>query len=115
MTINHVEDSYNGKLRCFLGLPSEVQEPSGEFLLTVASESIATRIKIVCNAKCGFLVGAPKPPQLYLRGGADNTQQFRVNDVLMASCKVADARPVANISWFLGTFTMFNAYFAALF
>lgn len=37
VTINSVEDKYNGIVRCFLGLPSEVQEPSGAFLLTVAS------------------------------------------------------------------------------
>lgn len=44
----------------------------------------------------------PKAPQLFLRGGTDNTQQYKVNDLLVASCRVADARPVANISWFLG-------------
>lgn len=36
VTINNVDDNYNGIVSCFLGLPSELQEPSGVFLLTVA-------------------------------------------------------------------------------
>lgn len=77
-----------------------MQEPSGDFLLTIAS---------MCQQKCVFLcrfnvrfAGAPKNPQLQLTGGTDGTQQYRVNDVLQAICKVEDARPVANISWYLG-------------
>lgn len=37
VTINSVEDGYNGVVTCYLGLPSALQEPSGSFLLTVAS------------------------------------------------------------------------------
>lgn len=51
VTINSVEDKYNGVVRCFLGLPSEVQEPSGAFLLTVASTFAFLRSKTVLLTK----------------------------------------------------------------
>lgn len=49
-----------------------------------------------------FFPETPKPPILALKHGMDNTLQYRVNEVLMASCTVADGRPVANLSWYLG-------------
>lgn len=38
VTIGSVQEKYNGVVKCFLGLPSEVLEPTGLFLLTVASK-----------------------------------------------------------------------------
>ncbi|KRT85239.1 Immunoglobulin, partial [Oryctes borbonicus] len=41
----------------------------------------------------------PRAPELEL--ARDTYGQFKVNDILRASCTVKDGRPVANISWYL--------------
>ncbi|XP_025830987.1 fasciclin-3 isoform X2 [Agrilus planipennis] len=81
VTIDHVKEINNGLIKCSLGIQTEYQEPFGEMRLTVAK--------------------APRAPQLEISTGTDNTNIYKVGDVLRAYCIVRDGRPVANISWYL--------------
>ncbi|KAK9720863.1 CD80-like C2-set immunoglobulin domain [Popillia japonica] len=78
-TIERVTSENNGKINCYLGLVTQADEYTGTMHLTVAK--------------------APRAPELEL--SRDMYGQYKVNDMLRASCIVRDGRPVANISWYL--------------
>ncbi|GJQ75304.1 putative coreceptor-mediated virion attachment to host cell [Trypoxylus dichotomus] len=78
-TIERVTAENNGKISCFLGVETQPEEAVGTMHLTVAK--------------------APRAPELEL--ARDTYGQYKVNEMLKASCIVKDGRPVANISWFL--------------
>lgn len=83
-TVHRAKDDNNGEIKCTLGIASEAQESVGTMSLVVAR--------------------APKLPELDLSRGADDLNVYKVDDVLRATCVIRDGRPVANISWYLGTF-----------
>ncbi|XP_065167922.1 fasciclin-3-like isoform X2 [Atheta coriaria] len=80
-TLDSVQEINNGKVKCYLGIETEYQEPFGSMQLTVARP--------------------PRQPELDLSRGTDSLRVYKMHDTLHASCVIRDGRPVANISWYL--------------
>lgn len=117
-TINSVEEKHNGDIKCSLGTETESMETVGTMRLIVASEfcflapfpSLFARSFLFSSR---FLSEASKSPELELTGSSKDSYNYKINDILHASCIVRDGRPVANISWYLGAFPFccFNLFF----
>ncbi|KAH8271900.1 hypothetical protein KR044_009908, partial [Drosophila immigrans] len=79
VSIEHVKASNNGQVKCSLGVEGE--ELSGTIDLVVALR--------------------PKPPMIELISRPNRDGYFSENTEFQARCIVRDARPPANISWYI--------------
>lgn len=83
ITIQQVREKHNGILSCNLGYRTEPAESTGNMTLVIAK--------------------APKAPTINVSRGSFAPDTFQEGETIRAECRIENGRPVANISWFIGS------------
>ncbi|EEB19890.1 Fasciclin-3 precursor, putative [Pediculus humanus corporis] len=83
MLIRNVNPKHSGIIQCTMGFTDEPTESIGNLTLIVAK--------------------APDPPLLFVSPSSTYGNSYLEGETIQATCKISNARPIANISWYLGT------------
>jgi len=84
ITIARIDDKQNGQFRCSLGFSDEQSESDGFTNVTVARAPTYNPTLVV----------SPEPDRVH--------RAYNEDTVIKAMCTVRDARPAANIVWYIG-------------
>lgn len=119
MQIRHVSPKHSGVIQCSMAFAKVPTESQGNFVLTVASKfwnsknsvnetkwltlgcyknNVVTLLSLILFC---CITEPPEPPLLQVHPGI-HKGIFREGETIQATCRISNARPIANISWFLG-------------
>ncbi|KAK6633723.1 hypothetical protein RUM44_004330 [Polyplax serrata] len=83
MLIRSVSAKHSGTIQCSMGTANEPTESTDNMTLIVAKP--------------------PDPPLLQVSSVGTYENAFTEGDTIHANCRISNARPIANISWYLGS------------